>query len=119
LEREVEARNADAVAVDVAEDEEARQRAIKEFEAVQNGLEGRANRGGAAVTKLVERSTQKMKGDVGREDAEEGGVKKKRKFELDEGELLRIAQEERAKARKTLGDEKVRFLRFKSRLSSL
>jgi len=52
---------------------------------------------------------------VGREDGkiivEEDvvGSKKgeKRKFELDEDELLRIAQEERAKARKTIDNEKV------------
>ena len=52
---------------------------------------------------------------VGREDGkiiveeEIPGSKKgeKRKFELDEDELLRIAQEERTKARKTIDDEKV------------
>ena len=43
------------------------------------------------------------------EEEEQGGDSKgkKRKFELDEDELLRIAREERGKARKALDREKV------------
>lgn len=40
-------------------------------------------------------------------EAEKEGRRPKRKFELDEEEMLRNAKEERAKARKTLDEEKV------------
>ena len=74
------------------EDEEARERAVQEFEAVQMGLEVKLGSGGKVV---VEREEVK----------EERG--KKRKFEIDEEELLRIAREERGRAKTTLSEEKV------------
>lgn len=89
------------------EDAEAKDRSVQEFEKTQMGLE--MKRGSKpSVQKIIgfgkeEYST--VEGDV--PDAKIG---EKRKFELDEDELLRIAREERTKARKTIDDEKVRLL---------
>ena len=73
---------------------EEKERAIEQFEKTMMGLEGGVEKSGkAGASEEVER-------DDGR------GVK--RKFELDEDEMLRNAREERAKARKALDEEKVR-----------
>lgn len=82
---------AKARAVDDQEDQE---RAIKDFEMTQAGLERARN--GAAV-----RST--AAGDEGDTPATVGT---KRKFELDEDELDRITRQDKAKARKAIDDEK-------------
>lgn len=83
-------------------DEEARNRAVEEFERVQMGLEVMVGRG----RKVVGRENGKVV--VEEEEEGTGEVRgKKRKFELDEDELLRIARAERGKARKALADEKV------------
>lgn len=82
---------------------EAKERAVQEFEKIQMGLEA----------KIGKESTNKQ--IIGREDGkilvEEdvvGGKRgEKRKFTLDEDELLRIALDERTKARKAIDDEKV------------
>ncbi len=64
------------------------------------GLEGAA--------KATGKSNALAKGNGEEEERAEGrGVK--RKFELDEDEMLKSAKEERAKARKALDDEKVFF----------
>lgn len=84
-------------------DEEARRRAVEEFERVQMGLEVKVGRG----RKVIGRENGKI---LVEEDIDWGGGKArgtKRKFELDEDELLRIAKEERTKARKALDAEKV------------
>ncbi|PQE06894.1 Nitric oxide synthase-interacting protein [Rutstroemia sp. NJR-2017a BVV2] len=78
------------------EDAEARERAVREFEKVQMGLEAK---GGG---KIVGREG----GKIMVEEEVVGKRGEKRKFELDEDELLRIAQEERTKARKAIDDEK-------------
>ena len=83
------------------EDEEARERAVQEFEAVQMGLEVKVGSGG----KVVGREEGKVA--VEREAVKEGRGKK-RKFEIDEEELLRIAREERGRAKIALSEEKVR-----------
>ena len=68
--------------------EEEKERAVKDFEEVMMGLE------------------KKKEGSGGdREGGEGRGVK--RKFELDEEEMLRNAKEERGRARKAIDDEKV------------
>ena len=77
--------------------EEAKGRAVEEFERVMMGMEGGVKKG----------DMEKQSG------TEEGAGKKdgrgvKRKFELDEDEMLKNAMEERAKARKALDEEKVR-----------
>ena len=80
--------------------EEEKGRAVVEFEKVMMGLEGgekREKKGdGSVVTKEKE---------VEEEKEEARGVK--RKFELDEEEILKNARAERAKARKALDEEKV------------
>lgn len=81
-------------------DGEASERAVAEFEKVQMGLEAK----GGSGRKIVGRSEGKV---VVEEDVVGGKRGEKRKFELDEDELLRIAQEERSKARKAIDDEKV------------
>ncbi|KAF2434578.1 hypothetical protein EJ08DRAFT_646523 [Tothia fuscella] len=90
LEGEMERARVEGVEKEGREDEEARERAVRDFEEVQMGLN---------VRKL---------GRSRADEEAESEVKKvgKRKFELDEGELLRIAQEERKKYKKELDDEK-------------
>lgn len=83
-------------------EDEAKERAIQEFERVQMGLEAKV--GSAAGRQIVGRGDGKI---VVEEDVVGGKRGEKRKFELDEDELLRIAQEERTKARKAIDDEKV------------
>ena len=83
------------------EEEEARERAVAEFEKIQMGLEAKV---GAAGKKIVGREDGKI---VVEEDVVGGKKGEKRKFELDEEELFRIAREDRSKARKAINDEKV------------
>ena len=73
---------------------EEKERAIAQFERTLMGLEGGGKNNGKS----------KASEDV--QPSEGRGVK--RKFELDEEEMLRSAKEERAKARKVLDEEKVR-----------
>lgn len=80
-------------------EEEARQRAVEEFEKVQMGLESKSGAG----AKIVGREAGKV---MVEEDVEGGKRGEKRKFELDEDELLKIAKEERRKARKAIDEEK-------------
>ncbi|ORY69905.1 uncharacterized protein BCR38DRAFT_471319 [Pseudomassariella vexata] len=80
------------------QDAEARERAIKEFEMTQNGLDVKKDHrsqptdGAVTSTTEVETNGQNRAG--------------KRKFEMDDEELQRIATEDRTKARKALDDEK-------------
>ena len=83
------------------EEDEAKERAVMDFEKVQMGLEAKV---GGVGKKIVGRVDGKI---IMEEDVPEGGRGEKRKFELDEDELLRIAREERTKARKTIDEEKV------------
>jgi nitric oxide synthase-interacting protein len=85
------------------EEDEARERAVQQFERIQMGLEGKVGGEG----KIIGRDEGKIL-----VEEEVPGSKKgeKRKFELDEDELLRIAREERTKARKAIDEEKVRIL---------
>lgn len=87
------------------EEGEEHERAVRDFERTQAGLEG-AN---GKVAKRVEAAKSNTTKD---EPAPGDGmalvVGTKRKFALDEDELSRIAQEDRAKARKAIEDEKVR-----------
>ena len=77
---------------------EEKQRAVEDFEKTMMGLEGGNKKNGKAIgTRLGK--------DEELERAEGRGVK--RKFELDEDEMLKNAKEERAKARKALDDEEV------------
>jgi len=94
------------------EDEQAHSRAVDEFERVQMGLEVKLGNGAGKVAgrgdgKVVvgEAEVEPTREDTGR------GQARKRKFELDEEELLRIAKEERAKARKAMSDERTEAAR--------
>jgi nitric oxide synthase-interacting protein len=84
------------------EEAEAKERAIQEFEKIQMGLEAKI--GGGSSSKIVGREDGKI---LVEEEIVGGKRGEKRKFELDEDELLRIAREERTKARKAIDDEKV------------
>ncbi|KAI0543864.1 hypothetical protein F4679DRAFT_590084 [Xylaria curta] len=77
-------------------DAEAQERAVREFEMTQNGLDVR--------TPVPTPS----EGQHDREgsSAVEGDRQRKRKFEMDEDEVRRIAADDRAKARKAIDDEK-------------
>ena len=77
---------------------------MQEFEKIQMGLEARV---GGAGKKIVGREEGKI---VVEEDIAGSKKGEKRKFELDEDELLRIAREERAKVRKAIDEEKVSTL---------
>lgn len=89
----------------IREDEEARQRAIEEFEAVQMGLERKIGAG----SRVVGREKESEKVVVEKEDETTPGQQPKgtkRKFEIDEEELKRIAMEERSRARLAIDEEK-------------
>lgn len=90
-------------------EEEAKVRAVQEFEKIQMGLEAKLG-GASSGKKIVGREDGKI---LVEEEAVDGKRGEKRKFELDEDELLRIAREERNKARKAIDDEKV-WLRHNS-----
>lgn len=104
----------------VLEDEEAKQRAVKDFELLQMGLEIRNSREnkGKSVVGMAPKVVGRVNGKIVLEEDEEeepaqgdeanrkpGGAK--RKFELDEEELMRLARDERKKAKAALSEEKV------------
>ncbi|SPO02720.1 related to RING finger domain protein [Cephalotrichum gorgonifer] len=102
LNRAREAAEKEVDEVRKAEEEEAKGRAVREFERVQAGL-------------APERRAREASSDVAGAGGDgAGGVRglitqgAKRKFDLDEGELERISKEDVAKARKELDDEKAR-----------
>jgi len=95
----------------IREEDEARERAVQEFERIQMGLEAKV---GGAGKKIVGREDGKI---LVEEDVTGSKRGEKRKFELDEDELLRIAREERTKARKAIDEEKVRPLPSRSHVS--
>ena len=79
-----------------ARGEEEKGRAVEEFERVMMGMEGGVKEGSKEYRTRTE-------GGVGKKV----GQGTKRKFELDEDEMLKNAIEERAKAREALDKEKV------------
>ncbi|KAK5016564.1 hypothetical protein LTR60_002342 [Cryomyces antarcticus] len=99
LEKESKKRRQEEEEDDRREDEEASRRAVEEFERVQMGLEVKLGAGGR---ELIAREAGEIVVNGGANEMR--GVK--RKFELDEEELLRIVKEERGMARKELSDEK-------------
>lgn len=86
----------------VREEDEAKLRAVEEFELVQQGLSVKAG----ASAKMVGRDGGKIM--VEEEHGTQAGHSRgtKRKFELDEEELKRIAIEEQRKAKRTLDEER-------------
>lgn len=102
LEKAKEKEERDAEEDQIREEDEAKNRAVKEFEKIQMGLEAKV---GGSGKKIIGREDGKI---VVEEDVVGGKRGEKRKFELDEDELLRIARDERTKARKAIDDEKVK-----------
>jgi nitric oxide synthase-interacting protein len=101
LRKEAERRVRDDAEDREIEDVEAQARAVEEFERVQAGLSVRP--GAAATDRIVGRQDGKVTVEQDVPDAPKGT---KRKFELDEAELLRAAHLDREKARRLVADEK-------------
>lgn len=99
LEKSRERELSEAEELAAKDDDEAKQRAVNEFERVQMGLEAKVGPGRNITGR--ENGRVMVEEDVPGEKRGE-----KRKFELDEDELLRIAREERTKARKAIDEEK-------------
>lgn len=102
LKKDAERRRLEDAQDDAEVDEEARVRAVEEFERVQMGLAARP--GGSNGQKIVGRSNGKVILEEEDKDAPQKGTK--RIFELDEDELLRIARDERTATKKRMFDEK-------------
>jgi nitric oxide synthase-interacting protein len=86
----------------IRDDEQARLKAIEEFEAVQAGLEAKVGVGSRVVGRQNGKVVVEQESDSTAEEVK--GTK--RKFEIDEEELKRIASEDRTKAKRTLEDER-------------
>lgn len=106
LEKAKEKEDKESLENQEVEEAEAKQRAVQDFERIQMGLEAKLG-GKASGQKIVGREDGKI---LVEEEAEGSKRGEKRKFELDEDELLRIARDERNKARKAIDDEKVYIL---------
>ena len=94
LKKEDERRQKEIEEQELERGAEEKERAIAQFERTMMGLEG----GGK----------KKAKSGASKEVERNEGRGVKRKFELDEDEILKNAKEERMKARKALNEEKVR-----------
>lgn len=97
FEKELERKKREEEESEVLEDEQVKERAVRDFEEVQMGLS-------LAKPGAVENVVGRKDGKVVIEEVTRG---EKRKFELDEDELMRIAREDREKAKKALTEEKV------------
>jgi nitric oxide synthase-interacting protein len=86
----------------IRDDEQARLRAIEEFEAVQAGLEAKVG----ANSRVVGRANGKIVVEQVDDSKASDAKGTKRKFEIDEEELKRIAASDRSKAARTLEDER-------------
>lgn len=103
LEKAAERRREEEEDQRAREDEEARQRAVAEFEAVQMGLQVKHG----ASSRVVGREGSKILVETDSDAPASGDPRgKKRKFEIDEEELQRIAQQERTRAKLALDEEK-------------
>lgn len=101
LKKEAERRRLEDAEEKELEDAEAQARAVEEFEKVQAGLSVRS--GGNVNQQIVGRQNGKITVET---DAGEHAKGTKRKFEIDEDELVRLANEDREKARRTIAEEK-------------
>lgn len=103
LKKEAERRKLEDAEEKDMETAEAQARAVEEFEKVQAGLSARSG-ASSASQKIVGRENGKV---VVEQEVAKGAAKgTKRKFEVDEAELIRLANEDRDKARKLMQDEK-------------
>lgn len=102
LRKEAERRKLeDADEADI-ENAEAQARAVEEFERVQAGLSVRS--GGNANERIIRRKNGKIEIEQEVDEAGRKGVK--RKLEIDEHELVRLANDERDKVKKRRNDER-------------
>ncbi|KAI1820995.1 hypothetical protein F4861DRAFT_542392 [Xylaria intraflava] len=87
-------------------DAETHERAVREFELTQNGLDVRSQNGAASSKRApTPRDRDGEASPAAPEGSRQSGPGK-RKFEIDEDEVQRIAASDRAKARKAIDDEK-------------
>lgn len=100
LEKTREQEEREAAESQARQDAEAQERAVKEFELIQAGFNGSGGR-------RREAPDQDQSTVSGAQDANVVKRGEKRKFSLDEDEVLRNAMDDRAKARKAIQDEKV------------
>ncbi|KAI9691441.1 MAG: hypothetical protein M1822_007512 [Bathelium mastoideum] len=98
LEKEYEKKRREEVDQGMWEDEEARQRAVEEFERVQMGLSVKLGSG----RNIVGRANGKITVE---EPINNGSRGTKRKFDLDEEEILDVAKEERERMKKSMLDD--------------
>ncbi len=115
LEKEEKKKRAEQREQDAQEEQEAAARAVEEFEKVQRGLNAKLG-GPGQGRKVVGRQGGKIVVEETVHEEPAGGDKQagagemtrgtKRKFELDEDELLRIANEERHRAKRAIAQEK-------------
>ncbi|KAM0449129.1 hypothetical protein ACHAPV_010274 [Trichoderma viride] len=90
-------------------DEEERERAIRDFEMTQAGLTNSAGKKNSNATTAMATATATATAPAAIEDGNEGAVVRagsKRKFALDADELGRIAEDDKARARRAIEDEK-------------
>ncbi|KAL8748436.1 MAG: hypothetical protein Q9199_008196, partial [Rusavskia elegans] len=97
LEKEDERRRREDEENETGRAEEEKERSVREFEATMMGLEGSTH-----ATQKKNNTTSSTLDD--RRDSEGRGTK--RKFELDEEQMLKNNKDERAKARKAIDEEK-------------
>ncbi|EME45739.1 hypothetical protein DOTSEDRAFT_52935 [Dothistroma septosporum NZE10] len=102
LRKQAERRKLEEADEEDIENVEAQARAVEEFERVQAGLSVRS--GGNASEKIIGRKNGKI--EVEQEVEEAGKIGGKRKFEIDENELIRLANDERDKVKKRMTKEK-------------
>ena len=100
LEKAREQEEREAAESQARQDAEAQERAVKEFELIQAGFNSSGGRSGNS-------SGQRETTAQGAQDTSLVKRGEKRKFSLDEDEVLRNARDDRAKARKAIEDEKV------------
>ncbi|GAP89990.1 putative zinc finger containing protein [Rosellinia necatrix] len=85
-------------------DAEAHERAVREFEMTQHGLDVRSRT--APSSKPTSDGHDRQESSTTEAEAGQGAGARKRKFEIDEDEIQRIAADDRARARKDIDDEK-------------
>lgn len=101
----------EAARIQAIGDEEERERAIRDFEMTQAGLTNNTSKKNSNTTAAAA-VTATATDTATIEDGNEGAVVRagsKRKFALDADELGRIAEHDKAKARRAIEDEKVQL----------
>jgi len=88
---------ADAAAADAAEELAAAQRSVRDFERTQMGFDDQTVRKELSITASALGEVERPRGS-------------KRKFELDEDELIMIARSERDRAKSAIREERVRLI---------